>query len=191
MEIKDVMLTSPNAVKGVSYVTNNVSDDMIGASIREAQEIHLQSIVGSELLYRLQELVYNAMEEETDNIEDDVNHAYKELLDVYVEPYMISKTQFLLCAPNSYKSRNMGVVTNSDTNVNDAGMENVGKMMARYNTEAARRATALSMYLCANKADFPELTQSACGCRAYVQPMIGRRFINVPLNLGRHKSNCC
>ena len=191
MEILDVMLTSPNAVKAVSYVTNNVSDEMIGASIREAQDIHLQSITGSELLYKLQELVYNSIEGYTDAIEDPENHAYKELLDVYVEPYMISKAQFLLCAPNSYKSRNMGVVTNSDTNVNDAGMENVGKIMARYNTEAARRATALSMYLCANKAEFPELTQSACGCRAYVQPMIGRRFINVPINLGRHTNKCC
>lgn len=191
MDIKDIMLTAPNAVKASTYVTNDVSDEIIGASIRESQEIHLQSIIGSNLLFRLKQLVYNAMKGEIDNIDEPENEAYKVLLDEYVEPYLVVKTQALICLPISYKIRNMGVVTNSDTNVAQNGMDAAYAMQRRFNVQASEYATRLSMFLCTNKADYPELSEGPCGCSAYVKPMIGRKFINVPINLGQKHGGCC
>ena len=54
--VKNTMLISPNSVKASTYLVSNVDDGVLGAAIRETQEVHLQSIIGSELLYRMQEL---------------------------------------------------------------------------------------------------------------------------------------
>jgi hypothetical protein len=191
MEIRDIMLTAPNSVKAGSYITNDVSDEMIGASIREAQDIHLQSIIGSNLLERLKTLVFNYMNGGRDKISDQKNVAYKDLLDGYVEPYLIAKTQALICVPITFKIRNMGVVYNTDTNVNNNGLEQAYAAQRRFNTLADQRATKLSMYLCSNKDSFPELFQGDCGCSDYVRPLIGRRFVNVHLNLGNKQGDCC
>ncbi len=190
MEPKNIMLTSPGAVKAVTYVNYNVTDDLLGASIREAQDIHVQSITGSRLLYRLQELVANKMNGETeDTIDSEENDQYKVLLNDYVEPFLIAKTQFLICTPVAFKTRNLGVIQNSDTNANRSAVGDIAKVEARYNNEAMRRATALSMFLCRHKSAFPELAMD-CGCDG-VKPMIGRRFVNVPLNLGKNRGDCC
>ena len=191
MEIKDIMLTSPKAVKAGSYITNEVSEEMIGNSIREAQEIHLQSIIGSNLLLRLKTLVYNEMQGYIDSIDEAENADYKKLLDEYVEPYLIAKTQAGICIPITFKVRNMGVVYNSDTNVNNGGLDTAYAAQRRFNVLADQRATLLSMFLCTNRKDYPELDEGGCGCGAYVRPLIGRRFVSVPLNLGNKHGDCC
>ena len=191
MEIYDIMLVSPNTVKAGGYVTNDVTDGTIGASIREGQDIHLKSIIGSALLERLQTLVYNKMKGYEDNIDDDVNEPYKRLLDRYIEPYMVAKVESLLCLPISLKIRNMGVVTNEDTNVRKNSVNDIYVLQRRFETGACRYATELSMFLCANKADYPELDSNTCNCGGFVPPMLGKRFVNVPLNLDNNGITCC
>ena len=191
MEIYQIMLVSPNEVKAGGYVTNDVTDGTIGASIREAQDIHLKAIIGSRLLERIQELVYNKMKGLEDNIDDDVNSAYKYLLDRYIGDYLVPKTTSLLCVPISLKLRNMGVVQNSDTNVNRSNVDDIFVLQHRFETIACRKATELSMYLCANKDAFPELSENSCNCGGFVPPMLGKRFVNVPLNLDNDKITCC
>lgn len=191
MTAKDIMLLAPNTLKGASYTTNDVSDEMIGPAIREAQEEHLVTVTGSNLLHRLQELVLNKIQGDADDIDATENLNYKHLLDNYVVPFLIAKTQSLLCVPITYKIRNMGVVQNSDINVNKNYMADVARLQQRFNTTAMQKLTALSMYLCENRKMFPELDASDCGCRAYVRPLLGRRFVNLPLNLNGPSNKCC
>lgn len=191
MTAQDIMLLAPNTLKGATYVTNDVSDDMIGPAIREAQEEHLITIIGSNLLNRLQELVLNKIQGDADTIDDAENLPYKYLLDCYVVPFLQEMTQSLLCVPITFKTRNMGVIQNSDVNVNKNFMQDVARVQQRYKTSAMRRATALSMYLCANRKLFPELDATDCGCRAYVRPLLGRRLVNLPLNLNGPHKPCC
>ena len=191
MTAKDIMLLAPNTLKGASYITNDVSDEMLGPAIRDAQEDHLVNIVGSNLLHKLQQLVLNKVEGDNDDIDAEENLNYKHLLDLYVTPYLVAKAQSLVCVPITYKIRNMGVVQNSDANVNKNYMADVARVQQRFETQACQKATALSMYLCKNREMFPELDASDCGCRAFVPPMIGRRFSNVPINLGGPHKPCC
>ena len=190
MKPKDIMLVSPNTIKAQSYVTNDVSDEIIGASIRECQDIHTQSILGSNLLLALQTKVYNKMKNLEDGIDDEANWCYKELLDEYVTPYMVAKTQALICVPITYKVRNMGVIQNYDTNVNREQLSEVYALQRRFNTSSARYATYLSQYLCSHKDDLPELKETSCGCGAFVPPMIGVKFSATGLVLGDGKP-CC
>ena len=190
MEAKNIMLVAPNTVKGAGYLQNNVSDDTLGTAIREAQEVHLASIIGRRLLERLKELVLAKVDNEPDNIDADKNACYKTLLDDYVQPYLIAKVQSVICMPITWKTRNMGVIQGSDTNLNAQYMENVAKVANRYQTEALQKATRMSKWLCKNRGCFEDELNAECGC-GEEEPMIGVTFINVPLNLGRGKKNCC
>ena len=188
-DIKKVMLVAPDDVK-TAYVNYNVDDSLVGASIRETQEIHLQSIIGSNLLYRLQELVYNAIEEEEDNIEESGNTLYRELLDDYVNPYMVSKAQAVLCVPLSYKLRNLGVIKTDDENIKQTSLKEVMAMQRRFNTSSAFYATQLSKYLCLHKDDFEELRQTECSCGMFVPAVLGKTFVETGLVLGSTKNGC-
>lgn len=189
--VKNTMLISPNTVKASTYLVGNVDDGMVGAAIREAQEVHLQSIIGSELLYRIQELVYNAITGNTDTIDDAENECYKDCLDNYITPYMEQKVQAVLVLMVSYKTRNLGVIHASDTNLNAPSINDVLLVQQRYNGVAAKYATALSKYLCQNKPCFPELTSEGCNCTPYVAPQIGKTFVNIGLWLGGKGGLCC
>ena len=191
MTAKDIMLVSPNTIKAQSYITNDVSDETIGPAIRETQNIHLQSIIGSNLLLALQRKILNKKEGNEDGIDDTENEAYKTLLDEYITPYLVSKTQAVICLPITYKIRNMGVIQNYDTNVNREQLSEVYAIERRFNTMSARYATYLSMYLCEHKDEFPELSEGSCGCTNFVPPMIGVKFSNVGLNLDRGNKPCC
>lgn len=187
---RKVMLISPDAIKGSTYIQNNVDDGMVGSAIREAQDIHLQSIIGSELMYRLQTLVLNAIEDKSDSIDDDANECYKDLLDDYIAPYLEAKTEAVLVLMVAYKTRNLGLIHASDTNLNTVPMDDVLKLQQRYNGVAAKHATALSKYLCINKSCFPELSND-CGCVPFVKPQIGKTFVHTGLWLGGKGSDCC
>lgn len=189
--VKNTFLISPNTVKASTYLVGNVEDGMVGAAIREAQEVHLQSIIGSELLYRIQELVYNAITGNTDTIDDAENECYKDCLDNYITPYMEQKVQAVLVLMVSYKTRNLGVIHASDTNLNAPSINDVLLVQQRYNGVAAKYATALSKYLCQNKPCFPELTSEGCNCTPYVAPQIGKTFVNIGLWLGGKGGLCC
>lgn len=185
------MLISPEAVKAASYVNFNVEEGTVGASIREAQNIHLISIIGSNLLDKLQELVYNKMTEDTEeSIDAEKNAVYKVLLDDYVEPYLANMTQALLCVPVSFKLRNLGVVRTSDTNADSPSLRDVMAVQTRYKGMASRYATYLSQYLCAHRAEMPELDAPDCGCGRFVKPAIGKTFVETGLVLGGTESGC-
>lgn len=189
--IRNTFLISPNTVKADTYLNSNVDNSMVGAAIREAQQVHLQSITGSELLYRLQELVYNEITGNTDTIEDEGNACYKDLLDNYVIPYMEQKVQACLAFMVAFKTRNLGIVHASDTNLNAPSINDVLAVQQRYNGVAAKYATALSQYLCQNKPCFPELTSAGCNCTPFVKPQIGKRFVHTGLWLGGKGNVCC
>lgn len=184
------LFTSPDDIKASSYINYNVGDDMLGKAIRETQDVHLQAIIGSNLYYRLQELVYNAIQDSGDTIDDEGFEAYKELLDDYIQPYLEEKTQAVLCVPISYKLRNYGVAKNSDTNIESPSLRDIMAVQKRFNTSAAKYATRLSMWLCVHKDAFPELSETSCGCGIFIPAVLGKKFVATGLVLGDTKNKC-
>lgn len=183
----NVMLISPNEVKGSNYINNNLDDDLLGSTIRNAQSVYLREVIGKALLERLQSLVYGKITESGASIDDEEFAIYKELLDIYVSPYLAAKTQALLTVPVSFKLRNMGVVQDSDTNVASVGMSTVKEMNRWLETEVAHCATDISMFLCQHKSEFEELN---CKCGGK-NPPLGAKYVNIGLNLTTKGNNCC
>lgn len=190
MKIKDVLLEAPDDIKAATYIDTNVDDKTISAALRETQESFLIKITGTNLYRRLQELVFNAIEGNDDNIDSVENEAYKTLLDDYVQPYIEAKIQAIMPFPITYKTRNLGLTKADDDNVKSADVNDIAFAQRRYNTIADQRATDLSFYLCNNRDSYPELVMPDCKCGLFYPPILGKRFANTALWLGSLDNKC-
>lgn len=177
---KQVMLISPDDVKAQGELNYNVDDTVIGASIRVSQNVYLRDVIGDALLNRLQELVWNAIDGGDDTIEDEENVAYKTLLDDYISPVLAYKVSSEICARISLKIRNMGVVKNSDTNVQATSLQEIIYLKETNDTLFNDALNRMVDFICQNKAAFPE-SDFVCGCGKTTL------YANVSLYLGPTK----
>ena len=164
-QYKSVMLTSPQKVKESGYLNLNVSDSVIGASIRTAQDVYLQDVIGEGLIEAIQEKVWNKINGASANtIDDEINIQYKTLLDEYVVPALNSKTVVDIALRISLKIRNMGVVQNSDANINASSLDDIKYLQNYQETMWNHHLNRMVEFLCQNKAAFPE-SKFDCDCK--------------------------
>ena len=153
----DVILTSEEFVKSYSNISNNVNGKYLRVAIREAQEIELRGILGSCLLEKIKDLVYN---EEIDN---PGNEIYKEVLDQcqYFLAYTAVKN---LCLTTSFKIDNIGVSQTYDENIQSMSLDDTYNIMEQYARKADYFCGLLQEFLLQRKKYIPELTDSQCSC---------------------------
>lgn len=161
-EYKKVMLISPDDVKKSGHINYNVDDDVIGASIRTSQNIYLNDVLSTEFVEKLQTLVYNAIKGLEDSIEDPQNAHYKAFLDDYIKEAMTYKTAAEICVKITLKIRNMGVVQNSDTNVNTVPLDDIKYLRDTFNGYWESAVNKMYSFLKKNADLFPEFV--GCGC---------------------------
>lgn len=179
--IKNTMLVSPDAIKGTGELDYNVDDVMIGSAIRTAQNVYLQDIIGSTLLERIQELVYNAIVGSGESIDDEDKVMYKTLLDEYIENVLINKTMVEITTKVSFKIRNVGVAQNSEENINASSLANIKYIRNNYETLFCDSLNRMVEWLDENKAAFPELEVCQCGKS---KPNLKKRYANTNIYLG-------
>ena len=105
--ITDTLLTSPDFIKSMTNISDNLNGKVMQSAIREAQEDELKEIIGSVMLKKLKKLIAD------DEIDLPENIHYLELLDecqYFLAYEVISK----LCIITSYKIDNAGVVKTND-----------------------------------------------------------------------------
>lgn len=163
-DFRNVMLISPQKVKTWGVINLNVNESEIGNAIRISQEIYLRDIVGTDLVERVQRLVYNKIQGLPDTIDDEVNEAYKVLLDDYLTPVLVYRAAVELCTLMTLKIRNMGVVKNNDTNVQATSAGDVKYMSEYYSTFFNDKVNRLMDFLCGNKEAFEEVPDNFCTC---------------------------
>lgn len=163
-EIKNIMLISPNKVKGYEVINLNVSDSQIGNAIRISQNIYLKDNINRDLIERLQQLVYNKINNQPDTIDDEQNVAYKALLDDFITPALVYRTAMELVTITTLKIRGMGLVKNSDTNVQTTTSADVKYMSEYYDTMYNDALNRCTDFLCENKEAFIELPDGFCTC---------------------------
>ncbi len=172
------MLISPKRVKESGDLNLNVDEAMIGASIRTAQQVYMVDVVGSDLVEKLQQLVYNKISGVNDNIDSEDNIAYKTLLDEYLQDALVYKTVIDLALRKSLEIRNMGVVQNYDTNVQASDLEDIKYLQNYLETNYNDKLNRMVEFLCANKEAIPE-SKFTCGCKPLT------KFANTNLYLGK------
>lgn len=175
---KDVMLISPKKVKQYATVGLNVDENILGACIRTAQ-LHLRDVIGRDLINRLQQLVYNKVQGKEDTIDDEDNVVYKTLLDEYLTPALAYGVAVEVTTLNELKNRNMGVVKNSDVNVNSVSQGEYNNLASYWKTYVNDAYNRLAEFLCEERSAFVELPDGFCTCSS--KPLYG----NTNLWLGK------
>lgn len=185
----NILLIGSGEVVNVSIINQNVSDDYISYAIRDTQNIDLQAIIGTALLNKIKELVYNKIKGLENSISDDENAAYNELLEGFIKPYLTHMCVCNVLIPISFKVRNMGVIKTTSTNIQNADMDDIKYLMEYYNNQASFYETRLSKFLCTYKSAFPELDENT---EAWMtSPLVGKSFATTSLFLGSENKNNC
>lgn len=162
--IKNVMLISPTKVKEYGNINLNVNDSEVGAAIRTSQNIYLKDAINRDLIEHVQELVYNKIQGSGSSIDDEVNIAYKTLLEEYLQPALVYRTAFELCTIVTLKLRNMGVVKNDDTNVRQVSFGEMSYLQEYYGVLFNDALNRCVDFLCENKGAFNEIEDGFCTC---------------------------
>lgn len=145
-----VFLISDVLLKEETIINDNLGSEYLNPAIETAQDIYLQQIIGTELLDKMYALVV------TNQIIDDANKIYKELLDDYITPYLKFKVLSEITVPLAYKYRNAGVVQSTANNYQQTTLKDAQLVANHYDLRATFYAERLSKYLCANSDKFPE-----------------------------------
>lgn len=186
----NTLLISPAEIKQESQINQNVDDKVISTIIQTAQEIYLCKIIGTPLYRKIQELVDDVIKDSGDKITDPGFEIYNELLEDYVKPYLKYKTMEDFIVAGSFKMRNIGVIRNTDANVNYADLDSIKFLQHHYNTYVAEYEDRLSKFICANREMLPEMGAEVA---SYLeQPQPGETFSNTGgLWLGDIKDKGC
>ena len=151
----EILLSSENFIKSVTNISDNVSGKYILASLREAQEIGLKSILGDSLLEKLKTLVQGKSIDQQDNI------MYKYLLNK-CQYYLAYMTIVEIVYKVSYKIGNAGVVKTADENLQVASFEEIVAQKEFYQGKADSHCMEIQNYILENRSDFPEVDDCTC-----------------------------
>lgn len=151
--MKDILFTTADFIRSVTIVSDNLQDKYILSSIREAQDIEFQQVVGTRLYNRLKMMV------EDESILFDFNVHYRELLDK-AQYFIAYQTLANLTVNSTYKINNIGLNTISDDNVTTPSLSDTFKLSKYYTDKADHYKMMLQNWLLKNKSYFPELLKS-------------------------------
>lgn len=189
-EYVNTLLISPTELKSESLINSNCDDKPLSNIVTTTQEIYLVKITGTALMRKLQELVYNEVKGLPNNITQEGNEHYLDLLENYVKPYLRYHALKSFLVENSFKFRSAGVVRVSDTNMNYTSVEDIKFLQSHFTTYIAEYEDRLSKYLCSNKSNFPEIQAEI---PSYMDsPSVGKDYSNTGgLWLGSKNNSKC
>ena len=190
MTNNDVLLISEDYIKSTTNISDNIAGDYLLPSIKLAQDINLESTIGTQLLKKLQKLVYD------NDISNQENEMYKLLLDNYIQPYLSYATIQHIVPTVAYKLANQGVIRTDDEKSYNITSNEVDKVADYYNHLSNTYKKRLQLFLIANYNEFPELLNcksladiranlySAAGCNVNLGGPRGKSIFNPSYLIG-------
>lgn len=141
-------------LKDNTPINLNVDDKKLVMSIKDAQEIQIQQILGTNLYTKLKTLVKD------NTITSGTNTSYKLLLDEYIIPTLI-KFALVECLPfTNFKIENKNLGNQSSDNSTPVELDELKYFISLNKDKAEYYAQRLTDYLIANSATYPEYTTS-------------------------------
>ena len=151
-----ILLVSEDYIKTNSNLNDNVFGDYLLPAIREAEDMGLQSILGSCLYKQILYLV-------DENLIGESEYAfYKELLDEYVQEYLMYQVITDLVPIIGAKLANLGTVISNDEHVLNLSESERSNLKHYYEMRADFYARRLQEFLLNNRTAFPELQDCDC-----------------------------
>lgn len=151
-----VLLISEDFIKTNSNLNDNVWGEYLLPAIREAQDMGLQEIIGSCLYEHLLTLVEN------EEIGDNENAAYKQLLDEYIQQYLMYQVLTDLVPIIGTKQANLGTIISNDEHVVGLTESERNRVKNYYQIRADFYSKRMQEYLLNNRELYPELKECDC-----------------------------
>lgn len=151
----NTFLISETVLRNYTDINTSVDSALIKNSIRESQDIGLQSIIGTLLYNKLISLV------DSGDITSPTYSNYKDLLDNYIQDFLIYSAYWYALDSIYLRSRNNGLVKPVGGSESE-GVERDMYNLKRQSVENKKQyyAQRLTDYIIEEEALFPELTQS-------------------------------
>lgn len=152
-----ILLISEDYIKTNSGLNDNVWGNYLTPAIRDAQDIGLQSIIGSSF--------YKTILKQIDD--DELTEYNKYLLDEYVQIYLMYQTISDLVPIIGVKLTNLGVVTSNDEHTTNLSQGERELVQNFYKNKADFYAKRMQEFLLNNLDVYPDLDKCSCdGMRA-------------------------
>lgn len=146
------LLTTEDNVKLIGGLDENIAGKYLRHAIMEAQEVGLRNIIGTNLLEALKTAAGAS------TLADE----YKTLVDEYIVYYLAYAAKAELLPKVAYKVSNAGVVKGAAEGYTAATPAEMESEIARAQAKADYHAYRMQLWLKANAAALPELTQRDC-----------------------------
>lgn len=155
--MKKVLLISESTLKKYTLINDNVDGVYLLTAIQTAQELDLETIIGTSLVNKLCSLVSSG------DINNDEYSNYKNLLDEYITPYLCWDVMQSVQIGLNYKFTNSGMVGQDDEHKNRLDYKNAQTLQQQYQNYANSYGNKMKNYLCHNSYLFPEYNQCVNG----------------------------
>ena len=143
----NTMIITPDEVRTLSNISDNVNSKVLAAAIRTVQDDELMLIVGEPLLERLKDVKENGGPE-----------IYTEVIEK-ARMFIINKVIAELIVMINYKIDNAGLIQTADDNIECLGIDDTLTLKGYYDSRADHYAHLLQNFLIENLSRIPELTQ--------------------------------
>lgn len=147
MATNNTMIITPDEVRTLSNISDNVNSKVLAAAIRTVQDDELMLIVGEPLLDKLKDVKENGGPE-----------IYTEVIEK-ARMFIINKVIAELIVMINYKIDNAGLIQTSDDNIECLGIDDTMTLKGYYDSRADHYAHLLQNFLIENLSRLPELTQ--------------------------------
>ena len=151
-----VLLISEIKLKNFTNINKNVDMDVLKAEIQIAQDIDLQTILGT--------LFYNHLLSQVSSTGNTFNTPETTLVNDYIQPYLIQQAYFQCIPQLMYRTMNRGIVEGTVENAASVDIETMKYLRSIQKQRADFYMTRLQDYLLIGKGQnqFPQyVTQSS------------------------------
>ncbi len=147
-----VLLISETKLKAFTNINKNVDMDVLKAEIQIAQDIDLQTILGTKF--------YNHLLSQVSATGNTFNPDEKTLVDDYVQPFLIQTAYFNAIPHLHYRTMNRGIVEGTMENATSVDIETMKYLRSVQKQRADFYMTRLQDYLLIGKGQnkFPDYT---------------------------------
>jgi len=153
---KEVLLTSENYIKSTTPLSDSLAGKYLLPTIKICQDIELRNCIGTCLLSSLQEKIVSG------DIEKEGNEAYKDLLDIYVQPYLSYLVLSNITDIVANKVVNAGVMQTDDEHQTNSYRTDKNDLKLTFLRFSDSYKRLLQEFLLNNSTAFPELKECDC-----------------------------
>jgi hypothetical protein len=141
----NILFISETTLKDRSLLQDNVDPKLIKPTIKQAQDMYIEPILGTGLYQELQQQIED----------DDLTQLNITLLNLYITDCMCWYVASEMVMSLGFKLTNKNVLRKTSENSNDASLSELFDLMEYYKNKAEWYAQRITNYLCENIIDYP------------------------------------